>query len=281
MTEITAGAAPRTREIIDDILSFIRSHRCYHHPIFEDWATVQPDAVTVGALFHQIQNFCASTRPGGLFPESLAGLGLDDQSRLIQEIVESEDGHGPELATMAGHILNRAADTTVCEDLDDQSAVEAKLRECSDELLGSIPGYGAHDGLAVQTREAIKVFEARNDSSREATIRNLGTAIALEMVSNNHLIPGEKHCLVDSGLYGVSMDEPEMHYLLEHYGEIGAEQQHEKNAIEAVSSVLDEETAQLVMRGARDFLDSLERLWDLLDSALLQSGVAKPQPSHA
>jgi len=280
MTETAQDASFSTSEMMDSILSFIRSHRCYQHRVFEDWATVKPDAGTVGALFHQIQNFCAATRPGGQFPDALAALGLDEQSRLIQEIVESENGHGPELAMMAGYIVNRAAGKKVVNDLVDQAAVEAKLREFSDELLGSIPGYGA-DGLAVQTREAINVFNGRNDSSRQATIRNLGTAIALEMVSNNHLIPGEKHCLIDSGLYGVSIDEPEMHYLLEHYGEIGAEQQHEKNAIEAVASVLDEETAPLVMEGARDFLDSLERLWDLLDSALLQSGVAKPQPSHA
>jgi len=281
MSEIVDDASPRTGAMLDDILSFIRTHRCYHHHIFEDWATVGPDAVTVGALFHQIQNFCAATRPGGRFPDSLSALGFDEQSRLLREIVESEDGHGPELATMAGHIVNRAADEIVCSDLDDRAAVEAKLRECSDRLLSSIPGYGADDGLAVQTRRAIAVFDGRNDSSRDATIRNLGTAIALEMVSNNHLIPGEKQCLVDSGLYGASMDEPEMHYLLEHYGEIGAEQQHEKNAIEAIVSVLDEETAPLVMEGARDFLDSLERLWDLLDSVLLQSGLATPQPNHA
>lgn len=262
-------------ETIDDVVNHIRSHRCYDHPVFTSWAVVRPDAVTVGALFHQIQNFCAATRPGGVFPDALVAHGLAGEGKLMQEIVDSEEDHGPELATMAGHIVNRAAGADVCGDLYDQAGVEAALRSYSDQLLGSLPGYGEDDGLAVQTRQAISVFDGRQDGSREATIRNLGTAIALEMISNNHLIPGEKHCLVDADLYGATMEQPEMHYLVEHYGEIGAEQQHEKNAITAVASILDDETAPLVMEGARNFLDALEKFWDFLESSLLQSGYAQ------
>lgn len=257
---------------IDDVVEYVRTHRAYRHPVFESWAVVRPDPVTIGALFHQIQNFCASTRPGGVFPDALASHGLAGEGALMQEIVESEEDHGPELATMAGYIVNQAAGSPVCPDLYDQEAVEGQLREYSDQLLGSLPGYDPAGGLAVQTRRAISVFDGRQDGSREATIRNLGTAIALEMVSNNHLIPGEKHCLVDSALYRAAMDQPEMHYLLEHYGEIGAEQQHEKNAIQAVDSILDADTAPLVMAGAQDFLDALEKFWDFLESTLLQSG---------
>jgi hypothetical protein len=123
-----------------------------------------------------------------------------------------------------------------------------------------------------QTRRAIEVFERRKRTDRDTTIRNLGTALALEMISNGQLIPGEKHCLIDSGLYGAHMTDPEMHYLLEHYGEIGAEQQHEKNAVTAVAAVLDDETEPLIMEGVNDFLDALVSLWDLLDAALLASG---------
>jgi hypothetical protein len=257
---------------IDHVVEYIREHRCFSHPIFYHWAEVQPDAETVGALFHQIQNFCASTRPGGALPQALMEHGLPSESRLMQEIAESEANHGPELATMAGYIVNKTARQPICANLADQTAVEARLREASDKLLGTLPGYDPSTGLAVQTRQAISVFARRNSTDRESTIRNLGTALALEMISNNHLIPGEKHCLVDSGLYGATMDDGEMHYLLEHYGEIGAEQQHEKNAIAAVAAVLDDETEPFVLAGVDDFLDSLERFWDFLDSALLRSG---------
>ena len=257
---------------IEEIVSYIRNHRCYTHPIFHNWAVVNPEPKVVGALFHQIQRFCASTRPGGNFPEAVKELGLQQESALLQEIVESEEDHGPHLATMAGFILNRTSKSQICLDLYDRQAVESKLKAYSDELLGTLPGYDHDSGLTTQTRRGIAVFDRRQSTDRDSTFRNLGTALALEMISNRQLIPGEKHCLIDSGLYGASMDDPEMHYLAEHWGEIGAEQQHEKNAVAAVASVLNEETEPLIMEGAKEFLDSLANLWDILDSAFLQSG---------
>lgn len=258
--------------LIDDVVEYVRNHRCYDHPIFLNWAAVRPAPDAVGALFHQIQKFCAATRPGWNFPEALKKLGLAGESALLQEIVESEEDHGPQLATMAGFILNCAAERTICPDLYNRAAVEATLKDYSDNLLGTLPGYDKSSGLTIQARKAIAVFDRRKLTDRESTLRNLGTALALEMISNRQLIPGEKYCLLDSEIYGASMDQAEMHYLVEHWGEIGAEQQHEKNAIKAVASVLNEETERLIMQGVDEFLNSLANLWDVLDSALLQSG---------
>jgi hypothetical protein len=257
---------------VEQLVERVRNHRCYSHPVFRHWAAVGPDAEVVGAAFHQIQNFCASTRPGGKFPDALSQLGLTEECQLVNEIVESESDHGPELATMAGYIVNRAAGHAVCGDVYDQGAVEAKLKELSNKILGRLPGYDQETGLTVQARQAIAVFARRNLVDRQSTLKNLGTALALEMISNRQLIPGEKHCLVDSGLYAAGLDQPEMHYLLEHWGEVGAEQQHEKNAITAVGSVLNAETAPAIVEGADEFLNSLASLWDLLDASLLQSG---------
>src|SRR5918997_4337153 len=116
---------------IDNLVDHIRNHRCYGHPIFEHWARVSPDSEVVGALFHQIQNFCAATRPGGNFPEALKEHKLSVESALLQEIVESEENHGPELATMAGYIVNRAARDEVFKDLYDQKLVESGLQDFS------------------------------------------------------------------------------------------------------------------------------------------------------
>jgi hypothetical protein len=266
---------------IDQLVADIRQHRCYHHPVFENWAANRPAPEVVAALFHQIQKFCAATRPGWNFPEALARHGLMREGALLQEIVESEEDHGPELARMAGFIVNRAARSEVCPDVDDQRDVEARLKDESDSILGTLPGYTAEDGLTTQARRAIAVFDRRKRTDLESTYRNLGTALALEMISNNHLIPGEKHCLVDSGAYDASMDLYEMHYLLEHWGETGAEQQHEKNAVTAVGAVLDDDTEPLIREGAMEFLDALADLWDLLDSALLQSGNSRERISVA
>jgi hypothetical protein len=257
---------------IDDLVNRVRGHRCYSHPIFDHWAEVRPNSTVVGALFHQIRNFCDATRPGHKFPKALAMHKLSDESALLQEIVESEENHGPELATMAGYIVNRAGGGQVFTDLYDQEMVESGLKEFSDQLLANLPGYDPKTGLLAQTRRARAVFDGRQQVDRDSTIRNLGVALALEMISNRQLIPGEKTALVDAGHYNASLEDQEMHYLLEHWGEIGAEQHHEKNAITAVGSVLNEDTEALLVEGVDQFLDSLAALWDVLDAALLTSG---------
>lgn len=259
---------------LDNLVSTVHTHRCYSHPIFENWAKLRPAPTVLGALFHQIQCFCASTRPGWAFPDALRKLGLSDQSELLQEIVDSEEDHGPELATMAGYLINRASGQEVFSDLYDQDGIEAKLKDDSDELLHRLPGYDQDSGLTVQARKAISVFDGRRRTDLDDTLRNLGVTLALEIISHRHLIPGEKHCFVDAGLYGVSLHEPEMHYLLEHWGEAGAEAQHEGNAMEAVRDLIDDRTVAIIVEGINDFLDSLCALWDILDSALLQSGLS-------
>jgi hypothetical protein len=256
-------------EEVDHYRRFARLLRDLGH----DWAHQAPDSPSLGAMFHQIQKFCASTRPGLAFPDGLAALGLQKQRSLLEEIVESEGGHGPELATMAGFLVNRSApDGTRPIDTSTTESIERQLKGYSDMLLGALPGYDRVSGLTVQARQAIAVLERRGERDRDSTIKNLGTALALEIVSNQHLIPGEKAAIVDSGNYGASLDLPEMHYLQEHWGECGAEQQHENNVIMAVDDVLTAKTEALITDGADDFLDSVAALWDVLDATLLQSG---------
>jgi hypothetical protein len=257
---------------IQELVEHIKSHRCASHPVFQDWARNEPSPKVIGALFHQIRSFCDATRPGHSLPEALKQLGLGEGGELLQEIVASEEDHGPHLATMAGHIVNRAAGQTVCADLYDQKAVEGTLKDYSDEILGTLPGYDRETGLMPQTRAARAVFDRRKRMDEQSVYRSLGTTLALEIISNRHLIPGEKHCLVDRGLYDASMDEAEMYYMLEHFGETGAEAMHEQHAINAVGSVITSANEPLVREGVDDFLNSLTALWDLLDTALLESG---------
>ncbi|NMY99021.1 hypothetical protein HBO04_02765 [Pseudomonas proteolytica] len=257
---------------IETLVDRVKTHRCYSHPIFHNWARVNPGTEAIGALFHHIRSFCDATRPGWNLPEGLKQIGLPTESHLLQEIVDSEENHGPELAMMAGHIINRSVPgKALFDDLSDQAHIESMLKRCSDELLGQLPGYDFATGLMPQTKKAIHTFEARKSTAPQDVYKSLGTALALEIISNRQLIPGEKACLIDSGLYRTSFDEPAMHYLLEHYGETGAECQHEQNAIEAVGSVLSAENSTAIVQGADDFLNNLEALWDLLDATLLQA----------
>ncbi|MET7796747.1 hypothetical protein [Streptomyces decoyicus] len=256
----------------DTLIDRIKTHRVFDHPLYEHWAATPPSAEVSGALFHQVQSFCAATRPGGEFPTALRSLGWNEQALLIEEIVDSESGHGPELATMAGHIVNRTG-SRVFDDVYDTTRVEAWLKSSSDRLLAGLPGYDHKTGLTPQAVAAIEVFRRRFSSDAETTVRNLGTALALEIISNQSLIPGEKRALIDSGHYKADIDEPEMHYMAEHWGDDGAEQQHEANVIKAVSSVMDASNSKQIEQGVEDFLASLCALWDVLDAALLASGL--------
>ncbi|AWN31401.1 MULTISPECIES: hypothetical protein [unclassified Streptomyces] len=256
----------------DTLIDRIKTHRVFDHPLYEHWAATPPSAEVSGALFHQVQSFCAATRPGGEFPTALRSLGWNEQALLIEEIVDSESGHGPELATMAGHIVNRTG-SPVFDDVYDTTRVEAWLKSSSDRLLAGLPGYDRETGLTPQAAAAIEVFRRRFSSEAETTVRNLGTALALEIISNQSLIPGEKRALIDSGHYKADLDEPEMHYMAEHWGDDGAEQQHEANVIKAVSSVMDASNSEQIEQGVEDFLSSLCALWDVLDAALLASGL--------
>lgn len=173
---------------------------------------------------------------------------------------------------MAGHIVNRTG-SQVFDDVYDTARVEAWLKSSSDQLLSGLPGYDRETGLTPQAKAAIEVFRRRFSSDAETTVRNLGTALALEIISNQSLIPGEKRALIDSGHYKADIDEPEMHYMAEHWGDAGAEQQHEANVIRAVTSVMDASNSAQIEQGVEDFLESLSVLWDVLDAALLASGL--------
>ncbi|OBU85919.1 hypothetical protein [Chromobacterium subtsugae] len=256
---------------IEQLSRIVQSHRAYTHPIFQHWAHAAPDAEACAALFHQIQAFCAATRPGQAFPGALEMLGLISQAQLMAEIAQSEQGHGADLARMAGHIVNRSGARPRFADVNDQQQVETELKEASDRLLADHPGYERPTGLLLQTRRAMAAFQRRARSDFDSTMRNLGTAFALEIISNRALIPGEKQALVDTGHYGVRLEDPEMHYLLDHWGECGAESQHENHVREAVAATLTASTAPLILEGMLDFLDPLAEMWDVLDQSLLHA----------
>ena len=254
------------------LASYIKSHPCYSHPIFYNWSKINPSKEVVGALFHQIRSFCDATRPAHNLIDGLLQNGLSTESSLVKGITESEENHGPELATMAGYIINKMNDPLVFDDVYNQHQVEDALKKDSDKLLGNLPGYDKSSGLLIQNKVARNVFEGRKKTDKESVLKNLGITLALEIISNRHLIPGEKHCLIDSKLYGVSLDDKPMHYLAEHWGEAGAEAMHEQAAVDAIEIVMNPENERLIFDGAKEFLDALVSLWEVLDSTLLGSG---------
>jgi len=254
-----------------DLVNHIRNHRCYNHPLFHHWAEARPDAETVGALFHHIQRLCSCTRPALEFESALSRIGLDEECEILASIVKSEADHGPQLATMAAHTVNQRSGTLLFSSLTDQRAVEAQLAEYSQRKLGALPGYRAATSSLPEDRRVWEVFGRRAKDDPESTYRNIGTLLAIELLANGHIIPGEVHCLVDAGSYGVTIEDPEMEYLKEHAGEAGAENWYEREAIRAVEGVLSPSNEELILQGANDCLDSIAALWDVLDENLLGS----------
>lgn len=252
-----------------DLVNHIRDHRCYTHPVFHHWAAVKPDAETIGALFHHIQRLCSCTRPALNFENGLSRLKLDEESEILASIIKSEADHGPQLATMAAHIVNQRSGKAVFSSLTDQPGVEARLAEYSQRKLGAMPGYNAATSSLPEDRRVWEVFGRRTNDDADSTYLNIGALLAIELLANGHIIPGEVHCLLDAGLYGLDMEDPEMEYLKEHAGEAGAENWHERAAIRAVEGVLNPSNTKLVLQGANDCLDSIAALWDVLDKGLL------------
>lgn len=259
-------------QLLDEIVHSIRSHRCYHHPMFEHWLAVKPSWEVIGTFLHHMQCTCSASRPGWAFEVGLEKLGL--QTKTLRAIVASEENHGPHLATMAAFLMNRAAGRTVCPHVHDQDAIEAVMRDCSRRFFGALPGYDMETGRLKQDRRVAMVYARRRQTDRESTLRNIGTLLATEIIAAGHVFPGELRCFFESGFYGVKRDDPEMEYLFEHAGSEGAEAWHAETAIAATGEVLDAENAALIRAGAEEILDALAQMWDILDAALLMPDVA-------
>ncbi len=260
----------------DKIKAYITSHRCYQHSLFFDWAKANPSYNIVAPCLHQIRCFCDSTRIDHNFSTALRHHGYTEEADLQNEIVESESTHYDELLIMAAYIVNCSAKKTIIHDINDVIQIGYILRITSNLYFCNVPNYNQETGLIKQTREAIDIFEKRKKTDLHNTWRNIGATIALETISHQQLIPGEKHAFVDSGIYGITLEDPPMHYLKKHWGEHGAEKQHETNAYTILDAILDDGNARYIMEGISGFLDSVAALWDRLDEAILM----KAQQPH-
>jgi hypothetical protein len=259
---------------LEQLVDHVRHHRAYTHTIFHSWVKAKPRPDVVGALFHHIQSLCACSRPAWNFEVALTALDRPNECKIFKNIVKSEEDHGPQLATMAALIVNRAAHEPVFPDLHEQTQVERGLQAFSSRFFGSLPGYDRATGSLPQDRRVRAVFDRRKEVDRDSTYRNIGALLAIEMLANGQIIPGEQHCLVESGLYGLAMDDVGMEYLREHAGDDGAEQWHEQQATQAVGAMLDAGSAALIFDGTRECLDAVCGLWDLLEATLLQPASA-------
>lgn len=256
-------------DLMDQLVTYIRAHRCLNHPIFHHWAQVNPSAEVIGAFFHHQQTACNATRPGRNFDQGLTNMDMAEATQTLKEIVASEEDHGPHLARMAGFLMNRASGRTIHPDLDDKEGIEEVMRNCSRTFFSHLPGYDPGPGFLKQDRAVRQVLMRRELTDRDSTYRNIGTLVAVEMLAAEHVFPGEMKCLIESGFYRATANDREMEYLIEHWGESGAEAWHSEKSIAAARPLMNEETEPLMFAGAAECLDAISNLWDILDSTLL------------
>jgi hypothetical protein len=166
--------------------------------------------------------------------------GFVSEAKLVEEIFQSEAGHGTSYAQMARRLLK-----------------------------GS--GYVAynwqhfdHRVISKETRLAVWLFQNRDRETLAGTMYSLGVMLPLELAVHRQIIPGEVDAFVKRGYYGVALND--LAYLAEHAGDSGAEHQHEDTIVKLLRGirVTTNQKAEIV-RGCREFLDALQGFYDALE----------------
>ncbi len=194
----------------------LNTHPVFEHPIYKQIAYQKLDQESMKSFWRHMGKYCALTRPGHNFIPSLRTAGLTQTADNMESIIASEAGHGKELETMAQYLIGK---TITCSQL-------KKVFK-----LDTIPSL----------QEMEQIFAVRKSLDPKNIPYNLGVTLALEILANQNIIPGEVEAFVDCGHYQVSLTDPETHYLAEHAGEAGAEAHHEKLITEAITQLKDAE----------------------------------------
>lgn len=255
---------------IEQLDWIVQQHPAMSHTVFDTWAARKPGLATLGATLYQIGAFCDATRTCGSMAEGLTALGQDAAPQLLREIEESERGHENRFLEMARRLLiETEPEQARYLPLNDLSSTHELLRQLSVRRLNNVPGVHHKAGLLVQTVRSQLHFRQRADTRREMVAYNVGGMLAVEMLANRHIIPGEIRAIAYSDHYDVDLDQPDLAYLAEHAGENGAEAQHEKAIRKITADLLEHDNlAAFVGNGAQITCDIVGEFYDVLETVL-------------
>ncbi len=245
--------------------SVIEDHSVFKNDFFEVWSKQPPRTGLAAALLFQIQAFCAATRKDGQLVKALQGIDKA-ASESVSVIIASEQGHGIALSVMCGFILSCTPGNqgTIPDQVKE---IDKFLREKSIEELGV--------ELLSETRELIKLFEPIKHTNRSEIMSALGVRLAVEILANRQIIPGELQAFIDSKKYvlkgkPIELTSPKMNYLREHAGEYGAEQEHEKKMFSVLLAAVEETDLPVVVNGSIQMCDALEKLYNKMKAHLVE-----------
>lgn len=217
------------------LLLTISLHKAFNHPIFEMMLKKKPTHEQLRKYLWYMGKFCETSRSARNMVSSLRQLGLEKQAKLIEEIDESEKGHGPQFDMMSTRLLDR-------------------------------PLNGVFKPEHALSRME-SIFDRRRNKNRFFVEFSLGVYAGVEIMANRHIIPGEMAIFIKSGHYDVTLDEPAMAYLREHAGDSGAEASHERRILEVLKD-LPVTAEKNVIMGTAHFMDGLNQFYDMLVSFL-------------
>lgn len=186
----------------------------FNHGIYDYMAQQPLNSAQMQLWWDGMSNYCKPTRNAGRWLRALPARHKETKDALWK-VFESESGHEKTLAIMAQYLIER------CEVRVDLAAKISQQKRQIDPTL-----------------QAFKNLLAKRESKKTVdTPHNIGTMLGIERLANQNIIPGEVKAFIDSNHYGVKLSDPEMHYLVEHYGELGAEAWHQAT-LEKTSKIL-------------------------------------------
>ncbi|MBP6084717.1 hypothetical protein KA517_00570 [Candidatus Gracilibacteria bacterium] len=190
------------------------THPVFDHPIYKTIAKAPLYRDQMMLYWQGMGSYCAPTREGHALPQVLAKAGMIEASLLVASIFTSEAGHDIELAITARYFAEHCRTR--------EQVVRADIRSL---------------------RHLRAIFDERKSTDPRTIPHNLGILLGIEKLANRNIIPGEVAAFITSGHYDCYLETPEMHYLAEHYGELGAEEDHERKIVAVVSQLPEERAA--------------------------------------
>jgi hypothetical protein len=213
------------------------THPVFDHPIYKTIAKTPLYRDQMMLYWQGMGSYCAPTREGHALPQTLAKADMVAASQLVASIFASEAGHDIELAITAKYLAERCRNR---EQITRTDITSLKLLRT--------------------------IFDQRRSTNPRTIPHNLGILLGIEKLANRNIIPGEVAAFITSGHYDCTLKTPEMRYLADHYGELGAEEDHEQKIVAVVSQLPEESAA--ISAGETTIYEATQAYYDEMQDKL-------------
>jgi hypothetical protein len=223
--------------LVEPLVALIEAHPVNRHQVFEVLAKERPPPEKLEAWLRHMAWFCVLARDVFSMPSNLRYHELDETAKIIEKVQENERQHGELYATMAHKLLGRPA----------------KLHETRTPAIEKMKG----------------IFVNRDYDDFECVYKALGAYLALDVMTDHHIVPEQIKAFVMSRKYGLSLSELE--YLRKHYAEYSAATVHGLKLRSAIMIVPHKHNAYThVEQGVEEFMDALHLFYDELTDILVK-----------